>query len=100
MEGDVVGVMPRPDYASTDARSIHSATSQHDHDHDNDNDQDTHHHQAQPKAEVEKWNAWAAQQGRGKTEAKRRYIDTLPLGLEGMIEDLALAVVVVVVVEV
>ncbi|KAA8911786.1 acyl CoA binding protein-domain-containing protein [Sphaerosporella brunnea] len=54
MEGDIAGVMTRP----------HTPTG------------DTADAEAQ-RAEVEKWEAWHAQAGLSKTEAKRRYINTL-----------------------
>jgi Acyl CoA binding protein len=50
MEGDVEGVMKRPSGSSASAEE---------------------------KAEIDKWDAWHACAGLGKTEAKRRYITTL-----------------------
>lgn len=54
MEGDVDGVMDRPASRKGDLS----------------NQQDT-------IREQEKWDAWDAQKGVGKTEAKKRYIEAL-----------------------
>lgn len=53
MEGDVDGVMERPSPATVGMRS------------------------EDLKREMDKWDAWDAQKGLTKTEAKRRYIETL-----------------------
>jgi acyl-CoA-binding protein len=54
MEGDVDGVMERPGGSGLDK----------------DDDEDT-------IREQEKWDAWDAQKGVNRTEAKRRYIEAL-----------------------
>ena len=53
MEGDIDGVMERPSAATAGMRS------------------------EDLKREMDKWDAWNAQKGLTKTEAKRRYIETL-----------------------
>lgn len=54
MEGDVDGVMDRPGGERSDMQV----------------DEDT-------RKEREKWDAWDAQRGASRTEAKRRYIEAL-----------------------
>jgi hypothetical protein len=70
MEGDIERVMPRPPTLLPPDIVIA-------------NDD-------QLRAEVEKWDAWYAQRGLTKTEAKRRYITTLievALSLPSLISD-------------
>jgi len=53
MEGDVDGVMERPSATSLGMRT------------------------EDLKREMDKWDAWDAQKGLSRTEAKKRYIETL-----------------------
>ena len=55
MEGDVRGLMPRPNPLSSGSRSSPDYS----------------------QGETEKWDAWAAQEGLSRAEAKRRYIEML-----------------------
>ncbi|KAI5864178.1 acyl-CoA binding protein [Durotheca rogersii] len=68
MEGDVDGVMERPERRHRQRHPGASAAA---------DDHDAEQEELELQRERDKWDAWNAQAGLGRTEAKRRYIEAL-----------------------
>ena len=70
MEGDVEAILSRPALPSTHLSSNNDGS-----DHDEGAEQMK--REMEARGEIEKWDAWQACAGLGRTEAKRRYIEVL-----------------------
>jgi Acyl CoA binding protein len=85
MEGDVEAILPRPRSSNLHDNTTSSSTVNLNSNNDDDDDDNSveqsqlmkQREEREAKGELEKWEAWQACKGLGRTEAKRRYVEVL-----------------------